>query len=555
MSDYLTAFDQEMGFTLTTDPEEIDARIKYYMGDQVAAGDLPQDVYNALSGLLTGPTRRAFGINMCRRFTAGLNALLNVDGVRPDDPADLEFIAAASTAQAESDRLTEAGQPVPPDLAGQLAAASTVSTAEEWVWRRCQAADWSVTWNRLQTLSAVAGVGYLVLDYDRNDEPIFYVNAPCRAKNGVGVEPGEVDDEGRLLSATKRYTVRRYVDTQTGMVVRWVDWLLSHVGIYRERPAVQIEEHKIRVIYEPGLIRRFVTPPNGLERPADPEKDGLDPETPWSFSRIPVIAFTSPVGNELDDILDLQRLLNHAVLSLAHLSLVQGFPVTWAIDAEMGASTAAVSTANATDGRRTKPTSGDTPQLVVSPGALLAVDSRDGQKADIKQIDAADLAQQMDAIKLYGELAAWINGYPPAWLPWNSTATPPSGEALKQMMRPLFDKAELYMEQHAPQLSATFDLLQEMGGRRVVSMAPVWREMSFADPQGAAAMASALQLIGADPETLLELFDLTPAQRERALVYIQEEDANRAERVAANLTDLMPEQTAEEVPSGATEPV
>lgn len=555
---YRDAWDAEMGFRLTVPPDEVAARIRYYMGDQVDSKDLPQDVYNALQPILTGPTGKRFGANIIRQPITALNSLLNVDGLRHTDPDTLDIVTAAEQAQRRIAIAEQAGQEPDPALLEAVAKAGPYLDAVDWTWARWKASDGSVMWNHLQTSVAVTGVGYLVCGFGADGLPRVHVNAPQDEERGTGIEPGEVDDEGRLVTATKWYTETRYVDATTGRVVRWLDWLLSTIGINRERQAVRPESWRWRILYEPDRIRRFVTGPNNKEVPADPERDGAEPETAWPYSRIPVVAFTSPVGNEVDAVLPYQQLVNHAMLSLQHLSMVQGFPVTWAIDGDLGASTAAADTSAPSDGRRTEAASSSTPQIAAGPGALLAVDTRHGApgQAQVTRLEPADLAQQMDAIKLYMGMASWSGGYPVAWLPHNHTSQPPSGEALKSLMQPLLDKAELYQEQHTPQLEAVFGLLQEMGGRQVVGLSPVWRDIDIRDMAAAATRAQVLNDTGlVAPEVVLREAGLDQPDIDASLAWGEKIETARAERVAANVADLIaptvePAVDGEEVPSG-----
>lgn len=472
----LEDFDRIMGWSLGSEPAAVKVRRRYFMGDQVSQGDLPDDVANALTPILTTPINRAFGVNLCARFVHSLTGILNIDGVGPGD-------------ESLSD-----------------------SDAAQWVWDRCEASDWPLLVNRICTLAAVDGVGYVVMDFDAQGQPAAYVNGAQADVGGEGIEPIDVDAEGKLTGAIKRYSITRYVDTRRGVFVRIFEWLLSQMGIGYARGAVQAQTDKVRIIYEPDRIRRFVAPANGVERPADPIRDGLEPETVWPYSRLPVIAFSSPEGAALDAVIPVQQSINHTWLSLQHMALVKGFPIPFLIDLSRIADDQAI-----------------------GPASVIQLKSDANKTGAVTALPSTDLAPLIEKLHTEAEFAAFIFGFPVMQLPWKHTGTPPSGEALRTAMQPLLSKADLYRENLDPAFEDVYALMQEMGNRAVEPIVSEWREQDFADAASQAQRALALQTINADPETVFRAAGLDQEDVERSLGYAAEAEAAQAERVSAML--------------------
>ena len=245
------------------------------------------------------------------------------------------------------------------------------------------------------------GATAIIVDWD-GEKPTFTPNLIY--DGATGQVRFHYDTDGNLLFASKRYRVYDATTLQETNITR--------LTLYFDD---RIERYEADSSQPDGW--RFLTPP---------EIDGLPNPQPLRDRRggplgIPVIPFEAPSGSELEDIIVVQKMLNHNLATFDITIDHHVFPHLWARGLSLPV--------DASTGKAAVPSYG--------PGMMFLV----GDGGAVGRIEPADLERMFRAgVLSWVHLLAIIKGWP--YFLFDRAAQPPSGAALSIMESSLLSRVE-----------------------------------------------------------------------------------------------------------------
>ncbi len=258
----------------------------------------------------------------------------------------------------------------------------------------------------------------VIVGYDKdNKRPTFTPNLLYDGKTGL--LRFHYDNDNNLLFASKR----------------WTTWDPLTPGATGKRRLT---------VYRDTQIERYEADSKQLTgwRFLEPKEIGGDPNPqPWLDTDgtplgIPVIPFENPNGSELEEVIIIQKLLNHSLSTFDIATDFHGFPILWLVNAVLP---------KAADG------TSQIPEFSPGTGILLG----EGGKAD--RIEPADLIKMFQAgVLSWVQVLSIIKGWP-AFL-FDLSGNIPSGVALKILEGSLVNQVEDKQVVFSDAWKACFDM-------------------------------------------------------------------------------------------------